>query len=478
MKRTHLILSLVLVACTAITARAGSVPSQPRKSVAFALDPAVPAPGRATVAADFNGDGKLDLATTNGKDGGLTIRLGNGDGTFLPAKTYRQGYHYNAIVAGDFNGDGKVDLAVSLPTLCGGCGGFPSYQLQVFLGIGDGTFNFVAPKYPFYGLPLVVGDFNGDGKADLIVTNTDYYGDDWEAQVMIGKGDGTFEKGTALADTFYPTYPAVGDLNGDGKLDIALPALDEIEGLPITYVFLGNGDGTFSTPASYAGTNYYGYTAALGDFNGDGKLDIATDAVQVLLNNGDGTFTNDASVNVRGWPGGVVTGDFNGDGKLDIATENDIASFPDSNLILLGNDDGTFQTVTVEGGSQVLQAADFNRDGRLDLLTAGGIYLQTPAAVSPTYLYFGSIPVNTKATPQIATLTNVGNITMTIVAIQIVGSPAYSQTNNCGANLAAGKSCQFQLSFEPTALGSATASLSITVPGAPPSTVILNGAGQ
>ncbi|HEY4902792.1 MAG TPA: FG-GAP-like repeat-containing protein [Candidatus Sulfotelmatobacter sp.] len=478
MKSSHLICTLALFTCAAIASQAGSVPSQPRNSVAMALDPAVPAPGQATVAADFNGDGKLDLATTNNKNGGLTIRLGKGDGTFLPAITYRAGYHHNAIVAADFNGDGKIDLAVSLPTLCGACGGFPNYQLQVYLGVGDGTFNFVAPKYPFYGLPLVAADFNGDGKADLIVTNTDYYGDDWEAQIMISKGDGTFEKGASLADTFYPTYPAVGDLNGDGKLDIALPALDEIEGLPITYIFLGNGDGTFSTPASYAGTNYYGFTAALGDFNGDGKLDIATDAVQVLLNNGDGTFTNDASVNVRGWPGGVVTGDFNGDGKIDIATENEVGSFPESNLILLGNDDGTFQTVTVEGGSQVLQAADFNRDGKLDLLTAGGIYLQTPAAVLPTYLYFGSIPVNTKTAPQTATLTNVGNVAMTIETIQVIGSSAYSQTNNCGATLAAGKSCQFQLSFEPTSIGSAAAALSVTVPGAPSSTVQLSGAGQ
>ena len=478
MKPCRLICTLALFTCAAIAAQAGSMPSQPTSSVAMALDPAVPAPGRATLAADFNGDGKLDLATTNGTDGGLTIRLGKGDGTFLPAKTYRQGYRYNAIVAGDFNGDGKIDLAVSLPTLCGACGGFPSYQLQVFLGIGDGTFTFVAPKYPFYGLPLISGDFNGDGKADLIVTNTDYYGDDWEAQVMIGKGDGTFEKGSSLADTFYPTYPAVGDLNGDGKLDIVLPALNEIEGLAITYIFLGNGDGTFSTPASYPGTNFFGYTAALGDFNGDGKLDIATDAVQVLLNNGDGTFTNDSSVNVRGWSGGVVTGDFNGDGKIDIATENDIASFPGSNLILLGDGDGTFQTVTVEGGSQVLQAADFNRDGKLDLLTAGGIYLQTPAALAPTYINFQDIPVNTKTAPQTVTLTNVGNVPMTIKSAQVIGSPEFSQTNNCGATLASGRSCQFQLVFAPTATGSAAAVLSVTVPGAPASTVTLAGSGD
>jgi len=476
MKTFDLIALFIFSACAVAAAQSHSVPGTPTTSVAMALDPAVAAPGYATVSADFNGDGKMDLATTNGKSGGLTIRLGNGDGTFLPSVTYRPGYYYNAIVAGDFNGDGKIDLAVSLPTLCGGCGGFPSYQLQVFLGAGDGTFTNVHRQYPFYGLPLAAGDFNGDGKLDLIVTTTDYYGEDWYAQIVLGKGDGTFEKGAELVDTFWPTHPAVGDLNGDGKLDIALPALNEIEGLAITYIFLGNGDGTFSTPTSYAGTNFYGYAAALGDFNGDGKLDIATDAVQVLLNNGDGTFTNDASVNVRGWSGGVVTGDFNGDGKIDFATENEIASFPESNLILLGNGDGTFQTVTVEGGSQVLQAVDFNRDGKLDLLTASGIFLQTPAALSTAYMNFNEVAINAHSAPQTVTLTNVGNTLMTIKSLAITGT-GFSQTNTCSGVLAAGKSCQIRVVFFPTAIQDYNASISVTVPGAPPSTVALTGYG-
>ena len=92
-------------------------PRTPTASVAMAQDPAVPATGQATVTADVNGDGKMDLATTTGKNGGITIRLGKGDGTFMPAVTYQPRYYYNAIVAGDFNGDGKVDLAVSFPFL-------------------------------------------------------------------------------------------------------------------------------------------------------------------------------------------------------------------------------------------------------------------------------------------------------------------------------------------------------------------------
>jgi hypothetical protein len=454
------------------------VPRTPTSSVAMALDPAVAAPGYGTVSADFNGDGKMDLATTNSKAGGLTIRLGKGDGTFLPAVNYRIGYYYNAIVAGDFNGDGKVDLAVSLPTLCGGCGGFPTYQLQVFLGAGDGTFTNVAPKYPFAGLPLAAGDFNGDGKLDLIVTNTDYYGDSWVAQIMLGKGDGTFEKGVDLVDTFWPTFPAVGDFNSDGKLDIALPALDNCcgSGNPITYVFLGNGDGTFATPAQYAPSQNWAVSAAVADVNGDGKLDIITDGVQVLLNNGDGTFTNDASVNVRGSSsiGGVVVGDFNGDGNMDFATGASYVA-PYSSFIFLGNGGGTFQMVTV-AGSEVSQAADFNQDGKLDLLTTSGIFLQTPAGLSTVYVDFGEVAINAHSTPQTVTLTNVGTTLMTIKSLQLTGA-SFSETTNCSGALAAGKSCEIKIVFTPTALQDYTATLSVTVPGAPPSTVALTGYG-
>jgi hypothetical protein len=447
-------------------------------SVAMALDTAVTNPGIATVAADFNGDGKIDLATVNGTDGGLTIRLGKGDGTFLPARTYRPGNYFTGLVVGDFNGDGNLDLAVSKPFLCGGCGGYPSYILTVFLGAGDGTFDKVAsPKKIFYGLPLAAGDFNGDGKLDLIVTSTDYYGDNWYPSIALGSGDGTFQKGASLVYMNQFSYPAVGDFNSDGKLDIAMPDLDTFQGSPITSVYLGNGDGTFATPAQYASvTENFAFTAAVADLNGDGKLDIITDGAQVLLNNGDGTFTNDNNVNITtNYFGGVAVGDFNGDGKIDFAIGGNYTS-PYSSLVFLSNNDGTFQMDTVEGG-RVMQAADFNGDGQLDLLTEGGIYLSTAAGVSPTYLSFNDTTVNSQSPPQTATLSNVSNKTMTIESVQLTGTGAqeFLMTNQCGSSLAPGKSCQIQLVFAPTAAGNVYPSLSISIPGVPASAVALFG---
>jgi hypothetical protein len=479
MKSTRLICVCVLTVCGMAFAQTKSAetklgPRMPTTSVAMALDTAVTAPGHATVSADFNGDGIMDLATTNGINGGITIRLGRGNGTFQPPTTYQPRHFYNAIVAGDFNGDGNIDLAVSLPYLCGGCGGFPSYLLYVFLGAGNGSFTLKSPPKIFNGMPLAAGDFNGDGKLDLITTTTDYYGDSWMPAITLGNGDGTFRPGVNLGDTFYLTYPAVGDLNGDGKLDIVMPAFTTYPyGNSITSVYMGIGNGTFATPVSYTSPQEWATTAAVGDFNGDGKLDIVTDGIQVLLNNGDGTFTNDANVNVAG-SGGVAVGDFNRDGKTDFAAG---ANLSYGAYVFLGNGDGTFQTDTV-AGAPILQAANFNGDGHLDLLTTGGIFLQTPASLLPSYVNFQDVPLNTVSAPQSLTLTNVGNTVMNIKGLTVTGPSSFTQTNTCGLSLASGQSCTIQAVFAPTTEGNLSAVISVTVPGVPASTVTLAGYGE
>jgi hypothetical protein len=163
---------------------------------------------------DFNGDGNLDLAVANagnssGAGAGVSVLLGNGDGTFQRSVTYDAGGDCFLVAVGDFNGDGKPDLAVMFD--------------GVLLGNGDGTFQAAIPFPPgYYTPPLAMGDFNGDGKLDLVVADSNASG---SVDVLLGNGDGTFQTAVNYGpgtDTRFDAYVAVGDFNGDGKPDLVL----------------------------------------------------------------------------------------------------------------------------------------------------------------------------------------------------------------------------------------------------------------
>jgi hypothetical protein len=346
--------------------------------------------------ADFNRDGVPDLVADDPGIGCVSVALGNHDGTFQPANNFDVfGYNPTAVAVGDFNGDGNPDI-VTIDNYDG--------DMNVLLGNGDGTFQapldfFLPALTPFTQFPLsvAVGDMNGDGKADLVViASSDDEAEFTEhgpgpdyANVLLGHGDGTFSAVSAVllppGELAWPPL-ALGDFNGDGRLDVVTAAANSV------LVLQGNGDGTLGAPNSLATNSYYPNSLALGDFNGDGKLDIATtgDAAStgescvasVLLGNGDGTF-QDARTFAEGISSeSLAVGDFNRDGKGDLAVLNYGANGYVS--ILLGNGDGTLQnSLNYAAGPPAsalsVVAADFNGDGFPDLAVANNC---TPGTVS------------------------------------------------------------------------------------------------
>ena len=289
--------------------------------------------------ADFNGDGKPDVLEQG--LGTLLVLLGKGDGTFQAPISTASGASLVAVAATDLNGDGKADVV----------GVFGS-SLVVYISKGDGTFA-AGVSYNLGttgGALLSLGDFNGDGKTDVVVSTSS--GTNVVAGqeiVLLGNGDGTFQTTPKTSvGTYYPGFVAVGDFNGDGKLDLAVGSGAVCEGTctapAVTYLLLGNGDGTFQAPVS---SIPYEAPIAAADVNGDGKLDLIMETgpsiAQVYLGNGDGTFSN-VSNYVLNMPGlranlsvtGIAVADFNLDGKSDIAL---------GNLVQLGNGNGTFQGV-------------------------------------------------------------------------------------------------------------------------------------
>jgi hypothetical protein len=322
-------------------------------------------PAGAVVVADFNGDGNQDFANLD--VGSIGISLGNGDGTFqidsfvLPTFNCDGG----GLVAGDFNGDGIVDLA----SLCG-------TTTAVALGNGDGTFqNTLQTTTTTSNSTFVLGDFNQDGKMDLVLGGA---GDNniGTITVLLGKGDGTFEAPQYIAvnrsDQWGGKFVTTADINRDGHLDLAVISHDSA-GSPELFLMLGKGDGSFQLLPRLGPAEY---TLALGDFNGDGKLDLAIpfgNKVFISLGHGDGTFGTPTGYKTVGSGfSGIELGDFDGDGILDIAVSTN--NYPGDSVISLlrGAGGGAFMTgVGFQSNLYVgdyLAAGDFNNDGKLDLL--------------------------------------------------------------------------------------------------------------
>ena len=341
--------------------------------------------------ADFNGDGIPDLAFASTNV--LTIFKGVGDGTFSPS--FQHGfldgaYPVQGASIGDFNGDGKPDVAVSIGY------GNPG-MIEVFLGLGDGTFQPPLTTGAPAGVSgLVVGDFNGDGKLDLAVDYRSPDGKTGSILIYLGKGDGTFASSVS-----YPTSPQTGsvvtrDLNGDGRLDLAFIQEGSSSTPNATLnILLGKGDGTFSagptTPLPPAYSAFGSLNVA--DFNGDGKLDLAfgvapsgpgappLSSTLVLLGRGDGSFQAPGVYPVAT----EAAADMNGDHIPDLVAYDPATGYL---CYLPGHGDGTFlpEVTLVAVTPGLLVVADFNTDGRLDLADISS------AAGYDSVLYSGSRP--------------------------------------------------------------------------------------
>jgi hypothetical protein len=261
-----------------------------------------------------------------------------------------------AVAVGDFNRDGRLDFAVA------------SNSLEVFLGNGDGTFQSGASYLMGTGAIFVAAaDFNHDGKLDLAVADLN------GLFVLIGNGDGTFQTPVAYTTACIPIFVSTGDFNGDHKLDLLVTYSSGSCGY--VSIFLGNGDGTFQQTPINTSTLYNPAATGIGDYNGDGKLDLAVaeqfgmiSQVEILLGNGNGTFSSSTIYKVGSSPTSVAVADFRGNGKLDLA----VASLEGGITVLLGNGDGTFQpTPGVYLNFPVwVASADLNGDGKADLAAA------------------------------------------------------------------------------------------------------------
>jgi DNA-binding winged helix-turn-helix (wHTH) protein len=322
---------------------------------------------------DFNGDGKLDLAVANAGDGSVSILLGKGNGTFQSPMSYAAGQGpFSQVAVGDFNGDGKLDVVVS---------NFGSNNVSVLLGNGDGTFR-AATQYSVGRHPssVAVADVNGDGKLDLIVSNQNCTGGSTPCgvgtvSILLGNGDGTFREHVDYATGGNdPNWVAVGDFNADGKLDLAVA--NGGVGPSSVSILLGNGDGSFQKAVlNSLGVN--GVSVAAADFNGDGNLDLAVidnmGWISIFLGNGDGTFQTRTDYYTSGsFPCGYIgIGDFSGNGTLDIAVAN---SGSNSVTILFGYGNGTFEPSGARFDTGLtpsgVAVGDFNGNGRLDLAVA------------------------------------------------------------------------------------------------------------
>jgi hypothetical protein len=321
---------------------------------------------------DLNGDGKQDLAVANYGATTVSVLLNRGGGSFRAKVDHVTGPHPSSVAIGDLNGDRKADLAIANE----GTEEKPGATISVLFNEGDATFD---TKRDFQAGPgprsVAIGDLNGDGKPDLATANG--LGSTGTASVLLNTGGGTFAPPRDYATGAGAYTVAIGDLNDDRNPDLALA-----DGVGVA-VLLNSGDGSFSAPHHYD-TGSTAISVTLGDLNGDGKLDLAAGnvggdyTVSVLLNGGDGTF------GVKHYEAGagysVAMADLNGDRRPDLVATDSLDS-PDAScdagdgttvFILVNRGKSGFARLAYDTGCDPVSIAigDLNGDGKQDIATA------------------------------------------------------------------------------------------------------------
>jgi hypothetical protein len=469
------------------------------------------------VVLDVNGDGKPDLLVANGcanqncsGDGAIGVLFGKGDGTFQAGVSYDSGGQLaQAIAVGDVNADGMPDLLVG--NWCASSGCDTDGSVGVLLGNGDGTFQ-AAATYDSGGqrtASVAVADVNGDGKLDFVVGNQCPSGigcnlsKDGRVSVLLGNGDGTFQ--TAMpydAGGQGALSVAVADVNGDGKADIVVANCSGANcvggsgGNGTAVVLLGNGDGTFQAGVPYDSGGDDASSVAIADVNGDGKPDLlvanqcassnncGSGTVGVLINIGTTTLLV-SSVNPSNFGQSVTfTATVTGHGHRiptgTVSLYDGTTNIGNSNLNSGGA--ATFTTSTLAVGTHSMTAT-YNGDANFAPSTSPVLYQVVQGAIvslSAPSLNFGNQTVGITGAPQVVTLTNTGNINLTIKSIRMTGTNRgdFAESNNCPGSVPPNDSCQISVTFTPAATGSRNAAVKIidNAPGSPQS-VPLTGVG-
>src|SRR5438105_3304052 len=447
---------------------------------------------------DLNGDGIPDLAVANNggaSSGDVSVLLGAGAGSFSPATNYSAQPHPESIAIGDLNADGIPDLAVANSS---------TNDVSVLLGTGGcsckAASNFVAHSTAF---SVAIGDLNGDGKPDLAVANFN----STDVSVLLNTtSPGTTTPTFATAANFgahsLPESVAIGDINGDGKPDLAAANAGTADVSVLLNTTASPNTLSFNSAVNF-GAHSQPISVAIGDLNGDGRPDLAvannaSSDVAVLLNttqSGQTTpfFGGGATDFAADRPNAVAIGDLNGDGKPDLAVANMGSTV---SVLLNGMASGAltpaFGAAAIFGADGVtksLAIGDLNGDGIPDLAVADGnpgdvsVLLNAPTADrSPVSLTFGSfaspVPQGTVSAPKTVTVTNNGSSPLVVAGFAVSGTNPddfFTSDDSCHGPVAPGASCTAHVRFAPQAQGSRSGTLTVLTNAPTDPTVSLAG---